>query len=305
MKTAIVKFASRQALLVSKNAPTIMFAGGVTGVIATTVLACRGTLKLDKVLAEAEAKHQAADAIAADPQHPNYTKSDAKKDHFTVKVELAQDLVKIYGPAVIVGVVSVGLLTRSHVILNQRVTALGAAYTALDKGFKQYRARVVEELGEDKDLEFRHGTEVIKESVETSSGTKTVEHRVLTPTEGSIYGRYFDESTSKSYSREPWKNLTFLKINQNYLNDQLKARGFLFLNEAYEQLGLSWTPEGQQVGWLLNGDGDGFVDFGVFGPDGEQSRLDRKMAFLDGEEKSIYLDFNVDGVIYHLLEGSK
>ncbi len=89
----------------------------------------------------------------------------------------------------------------------------------------------------------------------------------------------------------------FLVQQQNYANDLLKARGHLFLNEVYDLIGARRTKAGAQVGWIYDPEhdhlgGDGFVDFGMFDIDKPKAR-----DFVNGYEKVIILDFNVDGVI--------
>jgi hypothetical protein len=85
-------------------------------------------------------------------------------------------------------------------------------------------------------------------------------------------------------------NKLFLKCQQSYANDMLQARGHVFLNEVYSWLGLEHSKAGAVVGWVINSDGDNFVDFGIFDPGNSR--------FVNGQERSILLDFNVDGVIY-------
>ena len=91
----------------------------------------------------------------------------------------------------------------------------------------------------------------------------------------------------------------FLFKQQNYANDTLKARGYLFLNEVYDMLGIPRTKAGQVVGWIYDEKhpiGDNFVDFGIVDVNNERSR-----AFMNGYERSIILDFNVDGNILDLI----
>jgi hypothetical protein len=71
----------------------------------------------------------------------------------------------------------------------------------------------------------------------------------------------------------------------------------VFLNEVYEQLGIPASRAGAVVGWTILPGGDGYIDFGIF--DGENSSA---RMFVNGHEKSILLDFNVDGVIYNKIE---
>jgi len=90
----------------------------------------------------------------------------------------------------------------------------------------------------------------------------------------------------------------FLKAQQNYFNNMLQARGHVFLNEVYDALGMERSSSGTVVGWVIrkDGQGDNFIDFGIFDGESERAR-----AFVNGYERNIRLDFNVDGVIYDLI----
>ena len=167
---------------------------------------------------------------------------------------------------------------------------LTAAYAALDKGFRQYRERVVGELGADKDREFRYAMEDKTIVEETKEGPVTKQIKVVGGT--GIYARLFDEYNS-NWSDDPGYNRLFISCQQNFANDLLRSRGHVFLNEVYDMLGLERSPEGAVVGWVLDGDGDGYVSFGVF--DGD---MYKGQEFVNGNERSILLDFNVDGVIW-------
>lgn len=288
IKNAVTSKAARQVLIGKKHSPTILFGAGVVGVVASTVLACKATLKLEEVLDEAEHTRKAVNEL----QHHDYSQQDRAQDHAKITARTARNVAKLYAPSVAVGIVSVAALTGSHVVLSRRNAAVMAAYSALDKGFNQYRARVKEEFGEEKDREFRHGVETRSEVVETKDGSKTIEHKSVAKGMPSIYARFFDEG-STLWQRQPDYNQFFLRCQQNYANDLLKARGHVFLNEVYDMLGLPRSKAGAVVGWVISKDGDNFVDFGVFEGNSERAR-----AFVNGQEHSILLDFNVDGVIY-------
>ena len=115
----------------------------------------------------------------------------------------------------------------------------------------------------------------------------------------SVYARFFDEGCEQ-WSKNPEYNLMFLRSQQNYYNDMLKSRGHVFLNEVYDALGIPRTQAGAVVGWMISDNGDNFIDFGVF--DGDRPRA---RDFVNGYERSILLDFNVDGVIYDLFTRGK
>ena len=283
---------ARNSLLAQKASPGVLFGVGIVGTVASTVLACRATLKMSEVLDESKDKLHTAKTLV----HDDYSEADRRRDISLIYFQSGVKVVRLYGPAVIVGGLSIAALTSSHNILTRRNAALTAAYAALDKGFKEYRARVVAKYGEEEDRDFRYGTREITVEDE-KTGKKTTVTRVA-PGEPSIYARFFD-SSSASWSKEPEYNFIFLKAQQNYANDLLHARGHVFLNEVYDMLGLERSKAGAVVGWLLtkNGSTDNFVNFGVF-----DDRSDKARDFVNGLEGSILLDFNVDGIIFDKLD---
>jgi hypothetical protein len=155
IKNALTSRVGRQILIGKKNSPTIFFASGVAGVIGTTVLACKATLKLEGILEEAEVSREQVQEF----KHKDYSEKDRKQDAVRITARTAGKIVKLYAPAVGVGIISVTALTGSHVVLSRRNAAIMAAYSALDKGFNEYRQRVSAEFGEDKELELRHGSD--------------------------------------------------------------------------------------------------------------------------------------------------
>lgn len=284
VKNAVTSKVARQLLLGKKHSPTLMFAGGVVGMAGTVVLACRATLKLEEVLDGAEHSHE----LARNLDHPKYSEGDRKRDHILITVRTGTAVAKLYAPSVALGVVSVAALTGSHVVLTRRNVALTAAYKTIEEAFGRYRQRVIDDVGEAKDLEYRRGVKEV-EIHDTEKG-KVRKGRVQV--DGiSQYGKFFDEM-NKHWSPEPSYNFVFLKGMQEYANQRLNAKGHLFLNEIYDDLGFDRTPGGAVVGWV-KGNGDDYIDFGIFtGKD-----ISRFHDFITGEE-GLWLDFNVDGIIY-------
>lgn len=292
LKDAAAGAASKAAIHAKKHSPTILFVGGTVGVVTAAVMASRATLKLEDVLAETEAKSKEVIEF----EHEEYSVQDRNRDLMIVRLRAIKNVARLYGPAIIVGGLSIAALTGSHMILKDRNSALMAAYAALDAGYKKYRARVVDELGPEKDLEFRHGAETRTEVVVGDDGeAKEIEHKVAEPGMPSIYARFFDEF-SHNWSKNNEDCLIFLNSQQNYWNNRLHVHGYVYLNEVYEALGLERTQAGQVVGWVLNGEGDNFIDFGLYDETRERAR-----AFVNGREGAILLDFNVDGVILDLV----
>ncbi len=276
---AITKNLFRAALIVKKNAPNILFAGGIAGVATGTVMACRATLKLSDELPKMKQDLEAVRENIEDPE-------EQKRALALVYGVNVSKVVKLYAPPVIVLGASVGALTGSHVQLTRRNAGMTAAYAALSKAHDEYRARVKADLGEEKEEDIHRA--VTTEKVELPNGKK--EKIKVVGAGGGGYARFFDEG-SRDFKKNAELNRIFIKCQQAYINDLLHSRGHVFLNEAYDALGFERTPEGSVVGWVYpNTEGDGWIDFGMY-----ESRNDR---FVQGLERVCHLDFNVDGVIY-------
>ncbi len=283
---------ARNSLHLQKASPQVLFGVGVVGMVGSTILACRATLKVDEVLDDAKAKLDTAKSL----EHDDYSEKDRSRDVSLIYFQSGVKVVKLYAPAIIVGGLSIYALRTSHGILTRRNVALTAAYGALEKGFNEYRARVVDKYGEEEDRNFRYGTQEVEiEDPKTKKKKKVLRVSQADP---SIYARFFDDN-SRSWSKDPESNLIFLKCQQNWANDLLKSRGHVFLNEVYDMCGIPRSKAGQVVGWVLseNGETDNFVNLGVF-----DGRTEVIRDFVNGFEGAILLDFNVDGVIYDKLD---
>lgn len=303
---SIVKSASgvvhKVGFKLKKHSPEILVATGVAGVITSGVMACKATMKANEIL---ESHHDNMNTIqrAADLNDPNYTAEDIRKDTTIVYTQTAMKFIKLYAPAVLLGIASIGCIIGSHNILKKRNVALAAAYTAVDKGFKEYRDRVVERFGDAVDKELRYGVkakEFEEKTTDSKGKEKTVKNKVAVadPNMYSDYARVYDDGCA-GWSKNAEYNLMYLKQRQNWANELLKSRGHLFLNEVYDMLGIPRTKAGQVVGWVYdekNPVGDNFVDFGIYNLNIEKAR-----DFVNGYERSIVLDFNVDGPIYDLI----
>ena len=278
IRNRVSRAAGKGSLKLKRNSPHILFGAGVAGVVTSTVLACRATLKSDEMLDDIQ--HEIGMVKNGTDGTP-----DSAKDVAYVYVKSAARIAQAYAPALLVGGASIALLTGSHVQLTRRNTALTLAYTGLHKAYLEYRARVREEFGEDKEKELYYG--VTLEEAKNEAG-KLAKFKTVDPNGISTYARFFDEG-SPNWHKNAEFNRLFIQCQQNYANNLLQARGHLFLNEVYDMLGIERSSAGQVVGWVINGEGDNFVDFGLF--EAHQS------GFVNGSEPSILLDFNVDGVV--------
>lgn len=289
-------------LQLKKHSPEILVISGVVGTVAAGVMACKATTKASDILEE---MHESMDQIhkvnemAEENENISYDENDLKKDTTMVYVQTGVKFAKLYGPSLAVGILSITSILVGHNILRKRNLALAAAYTTVSNSFKAYRGRVVDRFGKDLDRELRYDVKAkeVEETVVDENGNETTVKNtvnVIDPNQVSDFARIFDDGNI-GWEKDAEHNLAFLKMQQNYANHILQTRGYLFLNEVYEMLGFNKSKAGQVVGWYYdekNPTGDNFVDFGIYRGESPAVR-----AFVNGDERSILLDFNVDGEI--------
>lgn len=299
---------------VKKHSPEILVVTGIVTGVASAVMACMATPKVSFVLEDTKKKidiiHEGVEngevlsSVDNEIVPVEYTKEDSKKDLAIVYAQTGLELVKLYGPAVALGAFSVGCILTGTNILRKRNIALAAAYATEHLGFKEYRERVVERFGKDLDRELKYNIKAreIEETVVNEDGTeqtitKTVDS--ADPNLNSLYARFFDDGCT-GWTKNAEDNLQFLKLQQSYANRKLQAQGYLYLNDVYEMLGIPKTKAGHVVGWIYDEAhpiGDNYVDFGMYDIYNEKAR-----DFVNGRERTILLDFNVDGNIWELMQ---
>ena len=295
---------NRTGLQLKKHSPEILMTVGVIGVVASGVMACKATLKVQDIVDDAKQKIDTIHEVSNDPEMSDkYSEEDSKKDMAIVYTQTAVKFIKLYGPSVALGVASLGCMIGSNRILNKRNVALAAAYTAVDKSFKEYRGRVIDRFGKQLDKELKYGIKAqeIEEVSVDEKGKETVKKNTVEVMDPNCYSQYsivFDDGNT-GWDPDPELTKYFLIQQQNWANERLKARGHLFLNEVYDMLGVKRTKAGAQVGWVYDekiNTGDNYVDFGIF-----DINKPKACDFVNGLEKVIILDFNVDGVILDLI----
>lgn len=302
------RLTKKLALKAKHHSPEILMTVGVVGAVASTVMACKATLKVNDILEESKETIDKIKSVANDEEKAEvYSPEDAQKDMIVNYVQTGVKLVKLYGPALAVGTLSITSILAANNILKKRSVALAAAYTALDTNFKGYRSRVIEKFGEKIDQELRYNVKAKEIEVESvdENGNTTIEKKTVDVMDGnplekySEFARFYDDGC-KEWTKSPEYNLAFLRAQQSIMNDRLKANGYLFLNDVYDALGIPRTQKGQIVGWVYdenNPVGDNYVDFGIYDMWKTEVR-----DFVNGYERSILLDFNVDGVILELMK---
>lgn len=281
-----------------KRSPEILVAVGVLGTVVSAVMACKATTKINTILDETKEQLDGIHEYAGNPDvAEKYNMEDAKKDTAIVYVQAGVKLAKLYAPAVGLGILSISSILASNNILRKRNAALAAAYAVVDRSFKEYRNRVVERFGKEVDHQLRYNikaTEVEETITDEKGKEKKVKKNVeVADPNASGYVKYFTRSNPYWEDDSSYVEM-FLRAQQNYANDKLKADKHLTLNAVYDMLGFKENKAGMVVGWIYDLDhpnGDNYVEF------------DLKKVLLPNEqgeyEEAYAIDFNVDGNIYN------
>ena len=200
---------NRVGLKLKKHSPEILVVTGVVGTVASAVMACKATTKIDEVLAETKDNiDKTKDYVEKKGFSEKYTEEDYKKDLTIFYAKGGLELVKLYAPSVALGALSITAILSGHNVLRKRNVALAAAYATVEKGFKEYRGRVVERFGEELDRELKYNIKA-KEVEETTVDEKTGEEKVTKntvnvadPNNYSSYARFFDDGCT-GWTKDP------------------------------------------------------------------------------------------------------
>lgn len=279
---SFIKTAAAQAAhYLSKNAPTILTVAGIAGGVTAAVLGTKAALKSQDSVANL--KTESVDCRSMNKKGAYVSKQEYVEQLTFIYVTHGKAIVKNYAPALAVGAVSIGAVLWGHGILRSRNAALLTAYATLERSFAAYRKQVKQAAGpnaEKIEREISQGVSVDEEGQLQLDNTKA-----------HLYTRVFDE-INVNWSVEQDYNRFWIAQKEKTFNERLQNKGHVFLNEVLDALGFEHTTEGSIVGWLKDGDGDGYIDFNVGAMDTDEEAF---RQFLDGR---LLLEFNVDGMIY-------
>jgi hypothetical protein len=218
---AIVRRAQKAT---ADNAPTILTALGVTGLVTTAVLTGKASFKAAQILEENR-----------DGRSEEEVRADVK--WFSIDNNKKFDLTwKLFVPAVGTGAVTIACIVCANHISTRRTAALASAYSIAQEGFREYREKVLEKIGEKKEQVIRD--EVAQDGVTTNPPSTTYivgENEVLFKDEHS--GRYFKST------------LEGVKKAANDTNYQILGDDYASLSDYWDRLGLKKTSESDEVGW--------------------------------------------------------
>jgi hypothetical protein len=298
----IRRLITKTKLDLKKASPTIMVCAGLVLSGAAMIDFCRKSREAIKPVDDFKESIADLKSQHEDPRN-NYSDKLYAKDVTEELLKVTTKLAKIYWRPALMWSASTGLIIGSHVMLSGRNAALSVAYAGLGAELRNLHQNIVERYGEDVDRELTYGirSQEVEDKRVDEDGNEVVEKRQVQVIDGdpsvySPYARFFDEG-SRLWKDDAEYNLGILRARETECNEILRRDGVLFLNTVYEMLDIPKTKAGQFVGWVYypsgdNPHGDNYVSFHIY-----DLYSPEKRDFVNGYEKCILLDFNVDGNI--------
>lgn len=263
---ALTRFGGSVLRAASRRSPEIAFGVATVSVVAGVVVACKKTYKSDEILqahmAEKEklkSNHMEIRAFQEEGKNVDWTEMDEKKEIATLYLKTGVKLFRNYSPAIFLvgfGIVCYGV---GFGILRSRYLAEAASAALIEKGFDKYRDRVKEKYGEEVDEELYYGytTQDIEKTVIDEDGNeKTVtEAKKVAEADGvcAPFTVLFDER-SMFFKGDVDYNESFIIGRESILNDQLRVKGFLGVNDVMAALDLPKLKKYRNAGWIYNKD---------------------------------------------------
>lgn len=205
-----------------KHNSSILLGLGLGGMLVSTVSAVTTTVKTTRMI------------------------DDLSKDVELSKKRIIKETWRYYIPTVIGYTASAACIIGSVRNGNKKIAALTTAYNLSERAITEYRSKVVEVLGEEKESELRGS---VNDKLSNTYGNSVV----VMPTDGlvmcrdSLSGRYFRSTTND------------IATVENKLNRILNSENYVSLNTYYEYLGLDELEMGEKLGWNVS---EGLLDVG-------------------------------------------
>lgn len=309
---SVVRKSHRLGFLARKNSPELLVVAGFATAAASIIFAIKSTTKLDEVVKPTSEKIKVVREKMNDDSKlasGEYSIMAGRKELTALYSKTAWNVTKLYSPSILLFSLSVTSILGSHKIMRGRNVALAAAYTTLENGYKNYRDRVRDKIGEKAEREiFRN---IYTEEIETTEVDKKgnekdvlkkVKHPHLDPDSDFVY--LFDPSNPE-WDKSGRLNIEFLLGKEKYLNQKLVSQGYLFLYEVYRELGVEPGMIGEKklqaskiLGWIYDPSDDtrdNYVSFGL--ADKEGNLTEESMEMIRSGERNVWLEFNPDGDI--------
>lgn len=299
------RFVGKTKLSLIKNSPSIAIGAGVAGLLGAVYLSGKAAIKTQDIIAEHREEIKNEDeayetVIVTRKDKPEAYPDITEQTHNTAKLSIHMEtgvkLLKAYGPTLALAGLSIASIVYGRNIFQKRLTSLAAALQITTATLERYRSVVAEEHGEEEEKElFKSATKKHLERMANQIDSFEDVHDARHNVSRTAFARWFDQ-TNAMWTNQPGENRFLISSAQNYFNDILNRRGYVFLNEIYTHLGFQPVPEGQTMGWIRNEEfPDSVIDFDIFNSQASESR-----AFVNDLTPNVILDFH--GISYILAD---
>lgn len=303
-----------------KKSPELLVAGAIVAAAGSIILAIKATPKAERILLVANKEiHAIKENMSDDNKIANgeYSVKEGKKELTKAYLKTGFEFVKLYTPTAIGFGLTVAGILSSHKIMKGRNVALAAAYTTLENGYRAYRSRVADKVGNEIEgklfrneySENREVTEIDKNGKEVTKTKKVNGPHVKIDSDFTVI---FDKH-ARDYQYDTNLNLNLLSAKEKYLNFLLARNGSVFLHEVYEHFGIDIAVLGDQktqasrvLGWIYDPSDptrDSFISCGLFDQLGNKNEY--AMQALRENHTELFLEFNVDGDILTGANGAR
>lgn len=290
MNAKVHQLVGKVKLGAKKNAPELLLGLGLVTGTATVVMASKATIKA----VEINKGHKCRMEVLEESRETgSMDDAELKAQVISLYKGYALDLAKTYAVPVGLYAATVVSVFASYKIQKNRQIALSAALAACTTAYTTLLGKIKNGAANGLTAkEVLDGVEV-KENIDPVTGEVTIEKVQGTPVE-ELYTFRFDDQNAAAWEKDKFQNECTLRAEESWANDMLRLQGYVFLNDVLKRLGIEPTQAGQIVGWRSNGDGDGYIDFGMKDL-GCYENEDGNPCYY--RENAFELNFNVDGDI--------
>lgn len=203
----------------SKHSPEILIGVGIAGMFSSVVMAVKATPKVYSAI-EKEKETRRLEC------EPELTKLDIVKMSW-----------KPYLPATIMFGLSAGCIIGANSVNAKRNAILTTTCHISERALHEYRDKVVEVIGEEKEKEIREKVSKDRMEKDPISNNTVILAKGDTLCYDTITGRYFKSDVDR------------IKKAENELNHILITGDYCSLNEFYDMIDVPATEMGTAVGW--------------------------------------------------------
>lgn len=233
---------------VEKHTPEILIALGITGMVSSVVLGVKATPKA-LMLIEEEKRRKNAEML----KQAKESDTDVCDRVTELKpVEIIKVTWKLYVPTAITCGISIACIIGAHSVNSRRYAAMATAYKLSETTLRDYKQKVIEEVGAKKEKVIRE--KVAQKKVDENPVKKT---EVIVTGNGNIL---FLEPVSMRYFQSDIESVRKVINDLNY-RMTTGMENYISLSEFYDEINLRHTKDSDRIGWNLFRDGQITVDF--------------------------------------------